>query len=436
MVGRGRASRKPTLSFRVLYAALLSPADLILFQRQCELRNSTHVAAWKVSGCPKEDQATFTAMSDAEDIIKRVIAMRKEVGDVHTSPQQQLAPSVPAMGDIMARSGTKVLASDSQANGDGPTSSSVKDYPNVSPDQDKAASAAAPEKPDETEKGDEREAAIRDLIRLLVRIDQGISNLDIRLGRLREENPYGYCSESSPAALTSAQVREVQDRFAVWTEPVSEAIREALKKCDGIALHISGLIDNPPMWETDLRTNLRLCGELISAARMTRPSQSQEERLLGFGLLLYQQGTRLQDAYKTVAASVAKRQQANRKGIGATRIGSGTAPVPKRTKHDMGRRQSRTSSSKTHRSETQRKPQLLAGLPELNTADGSWVRCTLAARLEGVETRTLAKYRSQGDATPDQMAGRDPQRRVWRRQGTPRAHPWYLKSSLTTQTKS
>lgn len=80
--------------------------------------------------------------------------------------------------------------------------------------------------------------------------------------------------------------------------------------------------------------------------------------------------------------------------------------------------------------------QLLSGVPALNTADGSWVRCKLAASLQGIETRTLAKYRSQGESTPDKMGGRDPQLRLWRRQGTPSAHPWYLKSSLASQSKS
>lgn len=78
---------------------------------------------------------------------------------------------------------------------------------------------------------------------------------------------------------------------------------------------------------------------------------------------------------------------------------------------------------------------LLSDIPALNTTDGSWVTSKLAATLEGIATRTLATYRSKGESTPDKMAGRDPQRRLWRKKGTLNAHPWYLKSSLTSLPK-
>ena len=71
--------------------------------------------------------------------------------------------------------------------------------------------------------------------------------------------------------------------------------------------------------------------------------------------------------------------------------------------------------------------------PPLNRESGEWVRSRDAATLEGVETRTLMKYRSAGIKNEAGTLGRDPYGRVWRREGTKSAHPWYLKSTLKNQ---
>lgn len=71
--------------------------------------------------------------------------------------------------------------------------------------------------------------------------------------------------------------------------------------------------------------------------------------------------------------------------------------------------------------------------PELDTQGGEWIKNKKAARLLGVEVSTLCVYRSDshgGRTSEDKMFGIDYQGRIWRRVGTPRSHPWYLRSSL------
>lgn len=69
-----------------------------------------------------------------------------------------------------------------------------------------------------------------------------------------------------------------------------------------------------------------------------------------------------------------------------------------------------------------------ARIPELNKRNGKWLRCSSAARSEGLTTETLANYRYQGMKSPDGACGRDPAGRVWRREGN--GHAWYLRETL------
>jgi len=68
--------------------------------------------------------------------------------------------------------------------------------------------------------------------------------------------------------------------------------------------------------------------------------------------------------------------------------------------------------------------------PPLDRNSGKWVNNKRAADIEGVGTRTLADYRSLGIKDAAGNLGRDKDGRVWRREGTPKAHPWYLRSTL------
>lgn len=68
--------------------------------------------------------------------------------------------------------------------------------------------------------------------------------------------------------------------------------------------------------------------------------------------------------------------------------------------------------------------------PKLDTDNGQWIKNKLAAKLEGVEPRTLAAYRQSGLANADNDFGCDRDGRIWRRQGTSKSHPWYLRSTL------
>jgi hypothetical protein len=75
-------------------------------------------------------------------------------------------------------------------------------------------------------------------------------------------------------------------------------------------------------------------------------------------------------------------------------------------------------------------------VPPLNQNDGQWVKNTVAAKMDGVESATLATYRTSGQISEDKMCGIDKDGRKWRKQGTPNAHPFYLRSSLKSQNKS
>ena len=68
--------------------------------------------------------------------------------------------------------------------------------------------------------------------------------------------------------------------------------------------------------------------------------------------------------------------------------------------------------------------------PLFNADGGRWVRNKVAAKLEGIATRSLARYRGKGLTADDGSLGRDPDGRIWRRPGTPSSHPWYLRSTL------
>lgn len=68
--------------------------------------------------------------------------------------------------------------------------------------------------------------------------------------------------------------------------------------------------------------------------------------------------------------------------------------------------------------------------PPINKTNGEWVNNKRAAKIDGIETRTLARYRSSGIANTDNTLGRDTDGRVWRRRGTSGSHPWYLRSTL------
>lgn len=76
--------------------------------------------------------------------------------------------------------------------------------------------------------------------------------------------------------------------------------------------------------------------------------------------------------------------------------------------------------------------------PPLDKYNGLWVRNVEASKLESIETATLASYRKpmNGGIRNDSLTwGRDCDGRIWRRMGTPCAHPWYLRSTLKSLIK-
>lgn len=74
--------------------------------------------------------------------------------------------------------------------------------------------------------------------------------------------------------------------------------------------------------------------------------------------------------------------------------------------------------------------QLAAETPPLDKNSALWVDNKRAAAIDGVETRTLADYRAKGIKNAERTVGRDNDGRVWRREGTPGSHPWYLRKTL------
>ena len=76
---------------------------------------------------------------------------------------------------------------------------------------------------------------------------------------------------------------------------------------------------------------------------------------------------------------------------------------------------------------------LEAETPSLDRENGNWVSNKTAAKIEGIQAETLADYRKVGIRNSERKLGRDHDGRVWRREGTPNSHPWYLKSSLVNE---
>jgi hypothetical protein len=69
----------------------------------------------------------------------------------------------------------------------------------------------------------------------------------------------------------------------------------------------------------------------------------------------------------------------------------------------------------------------------LDQDNDNWVNNRKAAKLEGIHTETLGKYRREGQSTTDNKFGLDFYGRIWRRPG-PNSHPWYLRRSLLNET--
>lgn len=176
--------------------------------------------------------------------------------------------------------------------------------------------AARPNSADGAPTDEERETAIRALLNPLVLIDTGLLNLHVRMKQLREENPHGVFSDTPPTKMTFTQRQEFKNRILAWTNPIQDAIEEAKAKCAGIAMHVTGVIDNPAMWETDLRANLRLLGEGISSFHQCGGASTfalEGQLIVDLGFQLYCQGTRLQDAYQTVEAASSTGEGADQK---------------------------------------------------------------------------------------------------------------------------
>ena len=68
--------------------------------------------------------------------------------------------------------------------------------------------------------------------------------------------------------------------------------------------------------------------------------------------------------------------------------------------------------------------------PPYSREDGQWVTGKRAAEIEGLETDTLKSYRHRGVMNSEKTFGRDRDGRIWRRDGTPRSHPRYLRRTL------
>jgi hypothetical protein len=125
-----------------------------------------------------------------------------------------------------------------------------------------------------------------------------------------------------------------------------------------------------------------------------------------------------------ISAAAGRKEHSERRGEGNT----GAGLMPPNAKTDQG--------EGTGGADTQNEISALEmSTPQLDRNSGKWVNNKGAAGLEGVETRTLADYRTQGIKNAARTLGRDKDGRVWRREGTPGAHPWYLRSTLRAASK-
>lgn len=221
--------------------------------------------------------------------------------------------------------GSNQPTSSPQATEHAPTPNSSDRDVAVGPEGDAAPPPAKPTSANGTRKESERETAIQALLQPLIRIDHASMNFGVLMHRLREENLHGAFSGARPAALTFTQIIEIKERLAAATKPIQDAVALAKPACDGIARHLANIIDNPQKWETDLRTNLRLLGDAVCGFSLTVPSSPDEEAgLNGLMAALYAQGTRLQDAYQTIAAAHSEGPDAgDRNGIIKTNAGTG-----------------------------------------------------------------------------------------------------------------
>ncbi len=74
--------------------------------------------------------------------------------------------------------------------------------------------------------------------------------------------------------------------------------------------------------------------------------------------------------------------------------------------------------------------QLEKEIPPFDRESGEWVSAKKAASMEEMKARALNDDRYAGQKHPDGSLGKDREGRAWRRPGTPRSHPWYLKRTL------
>jgi hypothetical protein len=75
-------------------------------------------------------------------------------------------------------------------------------------------------------------------------------------------------------------------------------------------------------------------------------------------------------------------------------------------------------------------------IPPLEINSSDWIKNTVAANLDGVQTETLGDYRGKRIAqyvADDNMSGIDRDGRMWRRAGTSNSHPFYYVPSLKSK---
>jgi|GEM_PF-2910195 len=241
----------------------------------------------------------------------------------------------------------------------------------------------------EMDSKDECISAIENLLKVLVQIDNGVLNLGTQLRKLRAEYSDCYVDGQFSSQSGGARTQEIQDKIDQWAMPLSQRAKKSIVACNRIAIHLSGLVSEPTMWETELRTTLRLFIDAITSLPMMMGTEVSESHVVGLASQLYAFGTHLQDARDTIAGSMTDSSSADRPPSASP---SGGAAVDEALR-DLERAVEKHRLTFLYVA-MPRRLEMRAGIRQLETIDrSSWPEERIPAEAIDCDGQFLFKYR-------------------------------------------
>jgi len=430
-----------TVVFSVLYEAHLPPSDLILFQRQRDSLQA-QFPGWRVSGCQSEDLATFKAMSNSEDIIQRVIAMREPNKDERQPPktttddQTTLESAHSHVVSLHAHTKMPDRHAAQNATCDQGISMGIGTSPSLANEYLTGVARWA----NQIDSSQLR-LALRDrLTKALAHVCLAMSLVD-DLDAFEESRPEtgSLMCEDTTTGVTVFSDDDLQSRYTGLEKDLVASVSKA-----NATYQIVAASRDIPATAKDSTEYLLKWLFHMKLERTAHPASPRDEYwhdgavtppwgqfwVLEIRLLLRLRLIQVSEHLMHEREQLSKHEPASDPAKGAEAPGSSATHVDAR--NGDGLKDGPDHAETDSHSDTEIE-QLETTTPPLNMGTGQWVTNKVAATLEGIKASSLADYRKtskKGIKNQSGRLGRDCHGRIWRRPGTPHAHVWYWKQSL------